>query len=123
MKIRQFLSLTITAALLTVPCSIARSQDASSLQVTEPASDVVIQGRVVEETAKPLPIDAKYLILASRWTYRIRVTRLISGNEQARDIIATRDADAALLRDRDFVFHLTRRSDGIYNLTKVDRIG
>jgi hypothetical protein len=49
---------------------------------------------------------------------------VISGEEQAHEIVATRDADAgALHKDRDFIFHLTRKPDGTYDLRKVERAG
>jgi len=78
----------------------------------------------MSETAEPIPpISKNIVILASRWTYRLRVKHVVAGKEQRSKIVAMADRDGALLRNKDFVFHLTRKPDGTYDLMKVDRVG
>ena len=123
MRTEHLLSLAFIAALAGAPCSIAKSQDTPSGQGVSATAELVVQGRVIDETAEPLPQTPGYILLASHWTYHIRVTHVISGDEKSREIIASRDSDPALRTDRDFIFYLTRRPDGTYDLKKVDRIG
>jgi hypothetical protein len=88
------------------------------------AANLVVRGRVLSETAEPIPPVSKDIVgLASRWTYRLSVKRVIAGKEPHPEIVAKGDRDGALLRNRDFMFHLTRKPDGTYDLIKVDRVG
>ena len=99
-------------------------RDPSIGQVSTSNNDLVIRGRVMSETAEPIPPAYKNIvILAWRWTYRLRVQHVIAGKEQRSEIVAIADRDGALLRSIDFVFQLTRKPDGTYDLIKVDRIG
>jgi hypothetical protein len=124
MRTGQLLHLTLIAGLAAASLSAAPARDAPVRQGSQSTEDLVIRGRVLNETAEPLPLTSKdVVILASRWTYHLRVKRVIAGEEQGHEIVATGDADAALLRDRDFIFHLTRKPDGTYNLRKIDRVG
>ena len=123
MRTEHLIGLTFIAALIGAPYSIAESRDAPSLQTVEPPAEVIVQGRVVNETAEPLPQKPGIVVLASHWTYHIRVTYVISGSVTMQEITAFRDSDPALREDQDFIFHLSRRSDGSYDLVKVDRIG
>lgn len=123
MNSRHLPSLIFFAALGGAPCSIAAPQATSPSQVVEATPELIVQGRIIQETAEPLPQTPGYVLLASMWTYHVRVTKVIAGSERRREIIAFRDADPALLTDRDLIFRLTRRSDGTYDLKRVDRAG
>ena len=122
MRTEHFLGLAFITALASAPCSFVRSQDAPAGQTIEAPIEVIVQGRVIDETSEPLPQTPGLVILASHWTYHIRVTRPIFGGETRQEIIASKNSDPALRTDRDFIFHLSRRSDGTYDLRKVDRI-
>jgi hypothetical protein len=123
MRTEHLISFAFIAALAGASCSIAKSQDTSSGQDLPATSELIVQGRVIDETAEALPQKPGYILLASHWTYHIRVTHVILGDEKIREIIASRDSDPALRTDRDFIFHMIRKPDGTYDLKKVDRIG
>ena len=122
MRTEHLLSLAVVAALAGAPCSIAKSQDTPSGLGVPATAELIVQGRVTDETAVPLPQTPEYIILASHWTYHIRVMHVISGDAKSPEIIASRNSDPALRTDRDFIFHLARKPDGTYDLKKVDRI-
>ena len=104
------------------PCSAAPAQDAPVDQVNQSTDDLVVRGRVLSETGEAIPPTKDVVIIALHWTYHVRVKRVISGKVQGPDIVATRDADAgALYKDRDLIFHFTRKPDGTWDLRKVDR--
>ena len=123
MNSRHLPSLIFLAALGGAARSLAASQATSPSQVVEATVELIVQGRIIEETAEPIPQTPGYVLLASHWIYHIRVEKVIAGSERSPEIIAFKDADPALLTDRDLIFRLKRRPDGTYDLERVDRVG
>lgn len=116
--------MALVVAFTCASCSAVSAQDASVGGGSTPTNDLIIRGRVTSETAEPIPPASKdIVILASCWMYRLRVQSVVAGKEQRSEIVAITDRDGALLRNKDFVFHLTRKPDGTYDLIKADRVG
>ena len=112
------------AALTGAPCSAEPVRHAPIEEGSQSANDLVVRGRVLNETSSPIsPVSHNTVILASHYTYRLRVKHIIRGKERSSEIVATWDRDGTLLRDRDFIFHLTRKPDGSYDVKGVDRVG
>lgn len=114
--------LGLAAVIVGGPFSTATSQNMRDGQGHHASAGVVIRGRVLSETGVPLPTNPDVVILGSHWTYRIAVKHVVSGKVEGRELTATKDADGALLKDRDFVFYLTRKSDGSYDVQRLDRV-
>ena len=114
--------LAFLAALAVIPIpGAASSQDAARQPEHSPAADLVIRGRVLNQSSEPLPQKSGEVLLASLWTYEVRVVRVIRGDEPNRTITAKGEADPALRKDVDLTFYLTRAPDGAYRVEKVTR--
>ena len=122
MRIEHVLSATLVAALAGVSSFAAIARGTSVDVVSGRTSDLIVRASVLTETAEPVaPGPTNTVILASNYTYRLRVRRVINGRETRPEITATWVRDGALLRNRDFLFHLTRKPDGSYEVQSLDR--
>lgn len=100
----------------------SRSQSQSAVVAKEkPAPDLIVRGRILEESSEPLRDTPGWVVLSSLWTYRIHVVHVIRGREGSEEILAKNTADPALRRDVDFVFELSRNKDGTYRVVKLKR--
>jgi len=83
------------------------------------ADDVVVIGRVTDESSEPLPQKPGYVLLGSSWTYRIHVVHVKQGRLASKDIVAKMISDPMLLKNTNILFHLSRNDDGTYQVNSV----
>ena len=127
MSIRRILGLAFlaTLAIMARPHA-AQSQDVAHAKKNHTPVDLVIQGRILQESSQPLPEQLKsppgWIDLSSLWTYRVRIVRVVHGGERNKQITVVNIADPALRMDKDFIFYLARNSDGTYNISKLDNL-
>lgn len=110
-----------TALLASFALNTAAAQDTTDRQSHDRSADLVIRGRVLHEESEPLPQPPGKILLASLWTYRVRVLRVLHGHEQRATITAKHEADPALREDIDLIFYLTRTPAGTYKVERVAR--
>jgi hypothetical protein len=88
------------------------------------AADLVVQGRILQESAEAIPQKNPNIVdLSALWTYRILVSKVIKGKVPSAEITARNIADPALRRNTDFIFYLTRSPDGTYQVRTLERAG
>jgi hypothetical protein len=96
-----------------VPAAVAQDRSA--------AVDLIVRGRIVEESSEPLPQQPGTVLLALIWTYRIHVVRVIHGHERREEIVARGTSDPALRKDVDLLFDLSRSANGTYRVIALKR--
>lgn len=100
----------------------AWSQNVNDMNENPVAADLVVQGHVLQESAEAIPQNNPNLVeLSALWTYRIHIVHVIMGEERSEEITAKNTADPAIRRNIDFIFYLTRTSDGTYQVRKLER--
>lgn len=110
-------------ALVSVEPSPATAQfvPAAAAQGSSAAVDLIVRGRIMEESSEPLPQQPGTILLASLWTYRIHVVRVIHGHERREEIVARGTSDPALRKDVDLLFDLSRSANGTYRVIALKR--
>ena len=110
-------------ALVSVKPSPATTQfvPAAAAKGRSAAVDLIVRGRIVEESSEPLPQQTGTVLLGSLWTYRIHVVRVIHGHERRKEIVARGTSDPAPRKDVDLLFDLSRSSNGTYRVIALKR--